>query len=256
MTILTCLLLAILGASWGSFLNAVGMRVLSIRQDQLNSLRGSGLGLKDRSCCFHCKKQLDFGELVPIASFLFFRGKSKCCHVDLPYRYILSELYFLFLFPVLFLIDQDFAHVVAHIFLFSTLYLLVMSDIFYLEVPIYLLVLAAVSLILEIGLGSLGILFDIFFRFGVGFCVLYLSGLLTSALSGRSSLGAADPIVFGVLSAHLKFTSMPYFLLISSLVGIVWWYISGRQIRIPFVPSIFVAFNLIFLAEKPFIYFS
>lgn len=45
-----------------------------------------------RSYCPHCKKTLQWYDLFPIASFLFYRGKCRYCHKSISKEYLLVEI--------------------------------------------------------------------------------------------------------------------------------------------------------------------
>lgn len=74
------LLFFIFGASIGSFLN-----VLIDRPIKQESILG-------RSHCDYCQKNLSWIDLFPILSFLFLKGKSRCCNKKLSFQYPLVEL--------------------------------------------------------------------------------------------------------------------------------------------------------------------
>lgn len=74
----------VFGSAWGSFLN-----VLVERYDPASErLNASG-----RSYCPSCKKTLRWFELVPIASFIFLRGRCARCGARIPIRYLWVELF-------------------------------------------------------------------------------------------------------------------------------------------------------------------
>ncbi len=73
------LFLFILGTAIGSFLN-----VLIDRLPKGESIMG-------RSHCDHCKRTLQWYELVPIFSFFFSSGKSRCCGKKLSIHYPVIE---------------------------------------------------------------------------------------------------------------------------------------------------------------------
>ncbi|HBM3562487.1 TPA: prepilin peptidase, partial [Listeria innocua] len=41
--------------------------------------------------CNYCQKTLSFSQMIPIYSFLFLKGKSKCCKTPIPTNYFLLE---------------------------------------------------------------------------------------------------------------------------------------------------------------------
>lgn len=57
-------------------------------------LRTKSLKVKseNRSFCDFCGKQLSWYENIPVLSWLFLRGKSKCCSKKLPLEYPLVEI--------------------------------------------------------------------------------------------------------------------------------------------------------------------
>ncbi len=74
-------IVAIIGLIFGSFLNSLAYRV------------PRGISVKrGRSFCPHCRVQLRWFELIPVASFLVQRGKCQRCGGDISWRYPFFEL--------------------------------------------------------------------------------------------------------------------------------------------------------------------
>ena len=78
-------ILFLFGVSIGSFLN-----VLILLYDPESALFNVRR-LWGRSQCIQCKRQLVWWELIPLASFLFLRGKCRVCHTSLSLQYPLVE---------------------------------------------------------------------------------------------------------------------------------------------------------------------
>src|SRR3989344_9071776 len=76
---MTTVILFVLGAIIGSFLNVV-------------SLRWENKNFGGRSYCPHCKKKLTSFELVPILSFFFLLGKCRNCKTKISWQYPLVEI--------------------------------------------------------------------------------------------------------------------------------------------------------------------
>lgn len=70
-----------LGSCVGSFVNVLIDRSI-VGQDWVSG----------RSHCDHCRKTLTWYDMIPILSFLIYRGRSRCCNTPLPYRYPIVEL--------------------------------------------------------------------------------------------------------------------------------------------------------------------
>lgn len=72
----------ILGTSIGSFLSVAIHRIH-------NNQPGIFLG---RSTCGHCKKQLEWTDLIPILSYVMLKGKCRYCDEKLSIHYLFLEL--------------------------------------------------------------------------------------------------------------------------------------------------------------------
>ena len=87
-----CVVSALLGAVFGSFLNcAVFGSFLNCAAWRLG--HGESV-LRGRSHCTACGHVLGAADLVPILSWLFLRGKCRYCGSRIPARYPLTEAVF------------------------------------------------------------------------------------------------------------------------------------------------------------------
>lgn len=78
---LNSVIVGLFGLFIGSFLN-----VVNIRFGQWKSI------VLTRSHCPHCKHILGFGDLFPIFSYLYLRGKCKYCKAKISWQYPVVEL--------------------------------------------------------------------------------------------------------------------------------------------------------------------
>lgn len=85
--------LFIFGLIIGSFISAVTYRIP----------RNIGF-IKGRSFCDNCKKDLFWYDNIPLFSYIFYLGKSRCCGKKISIRYLLIELASAFGLVVLYLI--------------------------------------------------------------------------------------------------------------------------------------------------------
>lgn len=74
-------LLVLLGLAIGSFISVVTFRL----PRQLGFVKG-------RSFCDTCKKELKWYDNIPLFSFLFYRGVSRCCKKRISLRYPVIEV--------------------------------------------------------------------------------------------------------------------------------------------------------------------
>ncbi len=93
------LILFLIGASFGSFLN-----VLYFRYHPDKFILSKDI-IKGRSYCPKCHKTLSFYELIPVISFIIQGGKCRSCKQKISFQYILIEILagLIFVFTPLFL---------------------------------------------------------------------------------------------------------------------------------------------------------
>ncbi len=84
-------LFAILGLAIGSFLNVCSDR-----------LPGGRSIISPPSACAACKQRLRAGDLVPLFSYLWLRGRCRYCHTPIPRRIPALELAMGLIFPLLY----------------------------------------------------------------------------------------------------------------------------------------------------------
>lgn len=81
MSFLIAVFLFILGLAVGSFLNVLIYR----------TVKGESW-LMGRSYCDHCQKKIVWYDNIPLFSYLWLRGKSRCCGRKIPLSYPLVEV--------------------------------------------------------------------------------------------------------------------------------------------------------------------
>jgi prepilin signal peptidase PulO-like enzyme (type II secretory pathway) len=78
----------VIGLCVGSFLNVI---ILRLSLPDFSFWKDIG-GLKNRSYCPHCRTQLNWPDLIPVASFMWLRGECRYCQKKISIQYPLVEL--------------------------------------------------------------------------------------------------------------------------------------------------------------------
>ena len=79
-----------IGTCFGSFINMLGYRT-EVKYN-LRILKFKNLAKQQRSVCDFCGKQLHWYENIRVFSWIFLKGKTKCCHNPLPWEYPIVEI--------------------------------------------------------------------------------------------------------------------------------------------------------------------
>ncbi|ASH61615.1 late competence protein C [Listeria monocytogenes serotype 1/2a str. 10-0933] len=200
--------------------------------------------------CNYCQKKLAFYHIIPIFSFLFFRGKSRCCESPIPIIYFLMELvtpiyilllYIQFSFSYSFLLYYIIYYFLAFFFI---------TDIFYLYVPnsiliVFFCVLATIAILYNQSL------MDLIYSGGIS-CLFYLLFFIIF----RKGIGLGDIKILIILSTFLGFKIGYYIFFLAIIMGTIILLTAlmlkkvKKNKQVPFVPYIFVSFLLISILMK------
>ncbi|EAD7994821.1 prepilin peptidase, partial [Listeria monocytogenes] len=193
---------------------------------------------------------LAFYHIIPIFSFLFFRGKSRCCERPIPIIYFLMELvtpiyilllYIQFSFSYSFLLYYIIYYFLAFFFI---------TDIFYLYVPnsiliVFFCVLATIAILYN------QTLMDLIYSGGIS-CLFYLLFFIIF----RKGIGLGDIKILIILSTFLGFKIGYYIFFLAIIMGTIILLTAlmlkkvKKNKQVPFVPYIFVSFLLISILMK------
>ncbi|UYY78286.1 prepilin peptidase [Sphingomonas sp. R1] len=216
------ILLAVLGAVFGSFI-----ATLAIRWPEGRSVA------RGRSACDSCEAPLRAAELVPVLSFLFQRGRCRHCHAMIPPSHWLTELVGLAIGLVAGLIAPGLDGVAGAVFGWLLLALAAL-DLAAFWLPNSLnLALAGTGLLA----GTLGLTPGLIERVAggvLGFAVLWMVAWGYQRLRGRQGLGGGDPKLFGAIGCWLGWPALAMVLLAASLIGlaaVLGMRSAGRQVR-------------------------
>lgn len=134
------LLVSVLGLAMGSFLTLVTERL-----DTMESF------VSGRSHCNNCKKTLRWWELMPVLSYVLFRGKCVRCNKAIPHVYPLLELVTAVTFYLVWLAQpqpMNYWLLGVELLVVSVLLVLFFYDIFNQAFPLHTLTVALVGVIL------------------------------------------------------------------------------------------------------------
>ena len=182
------------------------------------------------SFCPACKTKIDWYHLIPVLSYLFLRGKAKCCGATISSRYFLIEILVISLFLLVFITNASWDLILFKSFISLTLIFIALIDYQYKIIPLNsLLILFILALILS-SLEGLLILPEIFVAIISGFLLLATRWLFFK-LKGKEALGLGDIILFPILTLMIPMTLVPILLLTASLLGIVQFFLSSKLKR-------------------------
>ncbi|TCT19627.1 leader peptidase (prepilin peptidase)/N-methyltransferase [Melghiribacillus thermohalophilus] len=232
----------ILGLVLGSFFNVVGIRIP--RNQSIVS---------PPSACLNCGRRLTPGDLIPVLSYIWLKGKCRDCNAGISPLYPVMELLTAFLFVVAF--DQigfQWELLVAFT-LISLLAIVTVSDLNYMIIPDRVLVFFSVLFVVERVLIPLSPWYDSLLGAATGFLLL-----LAIAIVSKGGMGGGDIKLYAVIGyvLGLKGVLLSFFLaaLIGSVAGLA-GIIAGRinrQKPIPFAPFIATGSILAYFYSEPF----
>lgn len=223
-------LIIILGLIIGSFISAVTYRIP----------RNLGF-VKGRSFCDSCKAELKWYDNIPLFSYLFYRGASRCCNQKISLRYPLIELFTALGFVVLYLFSLP----VIYYLLFTSSLIIFVIDLEHQIIPdefSWLLLLLAFYFLHSTFYISLfsGFLFSLILL------ILYLS---TSGRGmGLGDVKLAIPLGF-ILGLSKGVTWLILSFIIGGIVAVVLLLLKRAKLKtkIAFGPFLIIAFWIILL---------
>jgi leader peptidase (prepilin peptidase)/N-methyltransferase len=240
---------AILGAVLASFTAVVSERIYTGQS-----------WFQGRSRCNSCRRQLTAVDLVPVFSWLVFRGRCRTCHARVPMLYTLFEGTLAFLFALSYL--QFGLTLQLPVFLAALVVLgfIVLYDLRHMIVPLgsmlVLIVLAGIFVLMQmLSMKALIILFVTAFGIGLAFFLLYF-------FSKGRAMGLGDaPVAFALslLVGSQAFVGLLFSFWVGAVIGIVILVLRRRGSRmsseVPFVPFLAIGYLLAFFTQwNPFIF--
>jgi len=230
--------LAVFGAVLGSFLDCAVSRWASAEdradgKEHLELFRG-------RSRCFSCGHVLGAGDLVPVFSWLFRRGRCRYCGAPIPADCLAAELAGALGLACLGLRFGPALELGQWCLFAALLLVLSLTDAFRRIIPDGILLLLAANRFVwlpVLGQGIRGVL-EVLKALAVPAALLALV-LVLEKLSEREVMGGGDIKLLFVLALYLRWAQLLLALLAGCLLGLLWAALSGRKKRgaaVPFGP--------------------
>ena len=219
----------IFSALLGSFLASFIYRYVN-KEIEIDSYVQSINIYTEPSFCPACKTKIDWYHLIPVLSYLFLRGKAKCCGAKISSRYFLIEILVISSFLLIFITNSSWTLILLKSFVCLTLIFIALIDYQYKIIPLSsLLLLSILALMLSV-LDGLLIPTEISVAIISGLLLLGIRWLFFK-LKGKEALGLGDVILFPILTLMIPMTLVPILLLAASLLGIVEFFLSSKLKR-------------------------
>jgi leader peptidase (prepilin peptidase)/N-methyltransferase len=224
------ILVGILGACIGSFLNVVIYRVpqnLSI--------------ITPRSHCPKCHNIIPIYHNIPLMTWLFLRGKSACCKTPISIQYPFVEFMSMALFVLVFTKEGFTWNALILSMVFALLLALCVMDYY------YQVIFDSVSLTTLALSFFVGDFMDSVLAILVLIGSLTLIRFYTSFFFQKETLGEGDIIIAGIMGGVLGIKEALFSLFIAALIALPFSYFSkDKNKRVPFVPFLSISILLVY----------
>ena len=223
------IVVAILGAVFGSFINCMAWRM--VHKENV---------LKGRSHCTCCDHPLGAVDLIPVFSYIFLKGRCRYCNQKISMRYMITELFSAFMFvSLVWKYDISFL-TLRYVVLACILLGLSLVDLDSYEIPNGCIIMGIVWWIVTIPLMETSIIEEI--KNGVigGFAIgggVFLCSLVMDFVLKKESMGGGDIKLYFMLGLYTGWVLGLFQLIISCMIGIVFVFVLRRN-TIPFAPAI------------------
>lgn len=242
MNIVYMIIFFILGLHMGSFYTVVGLRLPNHEKF-----------VTGRSHCDTCKHLLSLFDMIPILSFIFFRGKCRYCNSKISPLSTYMEFFTGILYLLGYIVFGFSYELLIALGIVSLLIIISVSDISYYVIPDELLIFFSIYFYLIILLKDgfsysvLSLLSGVFL-----FTVMYLIMIFGNALFKKESLGGGDikmmfvfglilPPLLGVISIFLgSFLALPVSLFIL---------LTKKNHLVPFGPFLLISLTFLYFTQ-------
>ncbi|MCL6327461.1 prepilin peptidase [Pectobacterium polaris] len=225
--------LGVLGLIVGSFLNVVIYRLPIMLERRWRQDIELEAGMADSepdtrynlcwppSSCPHCQQAIAVKDNIPLFSWLWLRGRSRCCHQSVSVQYPLVEVITMLAFLTAGLLWLPGMALWGALILLSFLLVLTVIDIKTLLLPD----------VLTLSLLWMGLLFNLSETFVslndavvgamAGYLSLWILYWVFKYATGKEALGYGDFKLLAALGAWLGWQALPNLILVAALSGLV-----------------------------------
>jgi len=237
----------IFGTLIGSFLNVLALRY------------NTGVGVRGRSKCMSCAKQLTWVELIPILSFAAQRGVCKSCRAKISWQYPLVEFLSGALFVIIFLLYPPVGLVSSIVTAFQLFILCILMVITIYDIkhkiipnPLVYVFMAAAFILMFIGTDAHPFVVPSVMRLVAG-PLLALPFALLWYVSHGEWMGLGDSkLIVGIgwmLGISYGLTALALAFWIGAIVSIIYMAVVHRSfkhgVQIPFGPYLILGLYLV-----------
>lgn len=208
--------------------------------------------VSERSACPECNHLLGVFDLFPVLSWVFSGGKCRYCHVLVPARYPLLEcfsalaclgVYAAFGFSIESLICMASVPFLISLLIIDLGYFILPNQ---LVLAVFILGMVRLGGAAFMGISILPYIYGAFF-----FAVLsWLIGFVMEKTLKKEALGFGDVKFFCVAGLWLGIEVLPYFLMGSGVLGVVFaliWKKIKKTALFPFGPALIASFYILLL---------
>ena len=179
------------------------------------------------SFCPACKTKIDWYHLIPVLSYLFLRGKAKCCGATISSRYFFIEILVIFLFLLIFITNDNVGLIFLKSLITLNLIFIALIDHKHKVIPLSSLLLLTIFAIVLSQQTNILNLSELFVALVSGLILLSLRWFYLK-FRKREGLGLGDVILFPILTLMVPMNMVPIILLTASLLGIVEFLVSTK----------------------------
>ncbi|KAA3666297.1 A24 family peptidase [Pectobacterium carotovorum] len=225
--------LGVLGLIVGSFLNVVIYRlpIMLERRWRQDIELETGVADSDPDTCYnlwwppsscpHCQQAIAVKDNIPLFSWLWLRGRSRCCHQSVSVQYPLVEVITMLAFLAAGLLWLPGMALWGALILLSFLLVLTVIDIKTLLLPdVLTLSLLWMGLLFNLS-GTFVSLNDAVVGAMAGYLSLWLLYWAFKYVTGKEALGYGDFKLLAALGAWLGWQALPNLVLVAALSGLV-----------------------------------